>query len=94
MLCTAYMCCLRAKSLQSCLTLCDFMDCSLQAPLSMGFFRQEYWSGLACLPPGHLPDSGIKPTSLTSPALEVGSVPPAPLGKPTAHGTSEPFVLM
>ena len=36
-----------------------------QAPLSMGFFRQEYWSGLACPPPGDLPDPGIEPTSLT-----------------------------
>ena len=40
-----------------------------QAPLSMGFSRQEYWSGLPCPPPGHLPDPGIKPTSLMSPAL-------------------------
>ena len=40
-----------------------------QAPLSMGFSRQEYWSGLACPPPGDLPDPGIKPTSLPSPAL-------------------------
>ena len=34
------------------------------APLSMGFSRQEYWSGLPCPPPGDLPDSGIKPKSL------------------------------
>ena len=40
-----------------------------QAPLSMGFSRQEYWSGLPCPPPGALPDSGIGPTSLMSPAL-------------------------
>ena len=33
------------------------------------FFRQEYWSGLPCPPPGDLPDSGIEPTSLESPAL-------------------------
>ena len=36
-----------------------------QAPLSMAFSRQEYWSGLPCPPPGHLPDPGIKPASLT-----------------------------
>ena len=36
-----------AKSLQSCLTLCDPIDSSPQAPLSMGFSRQEYWSGLS-----------------------------------------------
>ena len=40
-----------------------------QAPLFMGFSRQGYWSGLPCLPPGDLPDPGIKPTSLVSPAL-------------------------
>ena len=40
-----------------------------QAPLSMGFSRQEYWTGLWCPPPGDLPNPGIKPTSLMSPAL-------------------------
>ena len=40
-----------------------------QAPLSMGFSRQEYWSGLPCPPPGDRPNPGIKPTSLMSPAL-------------------------
>ena len=41
-----------------------------QAPLSMGFSRQEYWSGLPCPPPGDLPDPGIKPTSLASSAQQ------------------------
>ena len=45
---------------------------ALQAPLSIRFSRQEYWSGLPCPPPGDLPDSGIEPTSLTSPALAGG----------------------
>ena len=40
-----------------------------QAPLSMGFPRQEYWSGLTCPPLEDLPDPGIKPVSLTSPSL-------------------------
>ena len=41
-----------------------------QAPLcSWGFSRQEYWSGLPCPPPGHLPDPGTEPASLTFPAL-------------------------
>ena len=40
-----------------------------QAPLSMGFSRQEYWSGLPCPLPGDLPDPGIEPASLMSPAL-------------------------
>ena len=40
-----------------------------QSPLSMGFFRQEYWRGLPCPSPGDLPDPGIKPTSPAFPAL-------------------------
>ena len=44
---------------QSCPTLCDPMDCSRQAPQSMGFSRQEYYSGLPFPSPGDLPDSGI-----------------------------------
>ena len=55
---------LHAKSLQWCSTLCDPMDCSCQSPLSMGFSRQEYWSGLSCPPPGDLPDPEIEPTFL------------------------------
>ena len=43
-----------------------------QASLSMGFSRQGYWSGLPCLPPGDLPNPGIEPASLTSPALASG----------------------
>ena len=43
-----------------------------QAPLSIGFFRQEYWSGLPFPSPGDLPDPGIKPVSLMSPALAGG----------------------
>ena len=40
-----------------------------QDSLSMGFSRKEYWRGLPCPPPGDLPDPGIKPISLMSPAL-------------------------
>ena len=40
-----------------------------QAPLSMWFSRQEYWSGVPFPSPGHLPDPGIEPVSLTFPAL-------------------------
>ena len=43
-----------------------------QAPLSMGFSRQEHWSGLPCPPPGALPDPGMEPGSLTPPALAGG----------------------
>ena len=42
---------------------------ALQAPLSMGFSRHEYWSGLLCSPPGDLPDPGMEPSSLMSLAL-------------------------
>ena len=40
-----------------------------QAPLSMGFSKQEYWNGLSFLPPGDLPNPGTEPASLMSPAL-------------------------
>ena len=40
-----------------------------QAPLSMGFSRQEYWSGLPCPPPGDFPNPGIEPKFLISPSL-------------------------
>ena len=45
---------------------------ALRAPLSMGFSRQEYWTGLPSPPPGDLPDPGIEHVSLTSPALASG----------------------
>ena len=45
------------------------MDSTCQVPLAMGFSRQEYWSGLPCPPSGDLPNPGIAPTSLISPAL-------------------------
>ena len=43
-----------------------------QVPLSMGFSRQENWSGLPCCPPGDLPDPGIEPASLMSAVLAGG----------------------
>ena len=46
-----------------------------QAPLSVEIFRQEYWSGLLYPPPGDLPNLGIEPESLASPALEADSLP-------------------
>ena len=45
---------------------------ALQAPLSMGFSKQEYWSELPYPHPGNLPGPGIEPVSLTSPALAGG----------------------
>ena len=56
--------------IMSCLTLCDPVDCSRQAPLSMGFSKQEYWSGLPFFPPWDLPSPGIEPES---PALQADS---------------------
>ena len=53
-----------------------------QAPLSMGFSRQEYWSGLPFPPPGDLPDPGIEPRSPVSPALQADCLPDEPSGKP------------
>ena len=49
-----------------------------QVPLSMGFCRQEYWSGLPCPPPGDLPYPGTKHRSLT---LQANSLPSEPPGK-------------
>ena len=55
-----------------------------QAPLSMGFSRQEYWRGLPCPPPGHLPDPGIEPEPLASPTLADRLFTPVRPGKPPA----------
>ena len=51
---------------QLCLTLCNPWTVAYRAPLSIGFSRQEYWSGLPFPPPGDLSDPGIKPTCLVS----------------------------
>ena len=69
--------------LTMCVVSCSVMSHSLQphgivahqAPLSMGFSRQEYWSGLSCLPLGDLPNPGIEPRS---PALQTDSLPSEP----------------
>ena len=55
---------------------------ALQAPLSMGFSRQEYRNGLPYPPPGDLPNSGIEPTSSASPALQPDSSPVSHQGRP------------
>ena len=57
------------------------MTAAYQALLSMCFSRREYWSGLPCPLPGNLPNPGIEPVSLTSPALAGGFLPPVPAGK-------------
>ena len=73
-------CCLVDKSYP---TLCDSVDYSLQAPLSMVFSRQEYWSGLPFPSPRDLPDPGIKPVS---PVLAGGFFTTEPPGKQLNEG--------
>ena len=65
--------------IQSCPTLWDPMTVAHQAPLSMGFSRQEYWSGLPFPSPGNFPDPGIESGSL---ALQEDSLPSELPGKP------------
>ena len=68
----------RAKSLQSCLTLRDPMSCGLPGSSVQGILQARIlkwvamWNGLPCLPPGALPDQGIKLASLLFPALAGG----------------------
>ena len=63
---------MKAFVTRSCPTLATPWTVTCQAPLSMGFSRQEYWNGLAFSSPGDLPDPGIKPTT---PALASGLFP-------------------
>ena len=57
---------------QSCASLATPWTAARQAPLSMGFSRQDYWSGLPFPPPGGLPNPGIEPES---PAIQVDALP-------------------
>ena len=66
-----------------CLTLANPWTVARQAPLSMGFLRQEYWSGLPFPSPGDLPDPGIEPGS---PELQADSLPTELLGSPYPLG--------
>ena len=68
----------KVKSL-SCVRLCDPWTVVSQAPPSIGFSRQEYWTGLPFPSPGDLPDSGIKPGS---PELQADSLLSEPPGNP------------
>ena len=72
-------------------TLCSV---TYHVPLSMEFSRQEYWSELPCPPPGDLPDPEIKPASLMSPALQAGSLPLVPPGKPYTHIPKCKFIYL
>ena len=70
---------------KSCPTLMIPWTVSCQAPLSMGFSRQEYWNGVPFPPPGALPDPGIKPRS---PALQADSLLTVVQGKPLSVYTT------
>ena len=59
-----------------------------QAPLSMGFSKQEYWTGLPFPLPGHFPDSRIKPLSLVSPTL--AGFPCSSVDKGSAYSAGDP----
>ena len=69
---------MKVKSLSR-VWLCDPWTVAQQAPPSMGFSRQEYWSGLPFPSPGDLPDPGIKPRS---PTVQADALTSAPPGKP------------
>ena len=73
--------CVKVKVIvaQSCLTVCNACAVAHQTPLSMGFSRQEYWSGLPFSSPGDLPNPGIEPGS---PALQADALPSEQPGKP------------
>ena len=67
-----------------------------EAPLSMGFSRQEYWSGLPFLSPGDLPNPGIEPRS---PTLQAGALPSEPPGEPRllsedSHNLKETYKMI
>ena len=78
-----YLMCYAAVSLRLCLTL-TLWTIAHQAPLSMGFSRGEYFSGLPRPPPGDLPDAGIQFTSIASPALAGGFFTTSAPGKSLA----------
>ena len=65
-----------------------------QAPLSVGFSRQEYWSGLPCPPPGDLPDPGIKLASLGFPALADGILTTVSPWKPSESSNENSILLL
>ena len=81
------------QQLQSCLTVCELWTVALQAPLSMGFSRHEYWSELLCPPPCDLPNPGIEPISPASPTLQAGSLPTEPPGKPLVDALNPDYLI-
>ena len=78
-----YVLCICVLSCFSCVQrIVTLSTVACQAPVSMGFSRQEYWSGLPCPTPGDLPDPGIEPVSLMSPTLAGRFFTTQPQGSP------------
>ena len=73
---------MKVKSLSRVQLFATLWTVAPQAPLSMGFSRQEYWSGLPFPSPGDLPDPGIEPGS---PALQADALTSEPPGKPNIN---------
>ena len=72
----------KVKSLSCVRLFATLWSIAHQAPLSMGFSRQEYWSGLPFSSPGHLPNPGIEPRS---PTLQTSALTSEPPGKPNTE---------
>ena len=76
----------------SCLIFVTLWTVARQAPLSIGFSRQEYWSGLSCFSPGDLSNPGIKPMSPASPALAGVFFTTEPPGK--SHQSLQKIIIV
>ena len=83
---TYYMCLV----IQLCVTLCNHGPSFTRLLCPWGLFRPENWSGYPCPPPGHLPNTGIKPRP---PALQADSLPSEPAGKPKNTGMGSRSLL-
>ena len=81
--------CVPAKLIQLCQLCVTPWTVAHQAPLSMGFSRQEYWSGLQFPTPGGLPASRIEPKSPASPALQAGTLLLSHQGSPLGSREKE-----
>ena len=79
---------MRAQSLSHVRLFVTPWSAAHQAPLSVGFSRQEYWIELPFPPPENLPDPGIEPAPLMSPALKAYSLPLRHLGSQSNHSTA------
>ena len=82
-------CAVRAQLLSRVWVFATLGTLARQAPLSMGFSRQEYWGGLPCPPLRDLPNPGMEPTSLMSPALAGGCFATSHLGSPAGEGSDK-----